>query len=444
MAVVAGSHVDAASGDAAAVPRRKKTAAERRSQRSRAQARAVAHLLAGFKEVESHRGNAVSKTATTFSRALRCLSSGGWVLHEKTVASATSSVASSCGAELATSVGLEVRDADVVPALREVRGLQDEAASTTRLRAAEVAPAPVVVGRLDDAASSGRLRAADVAPAPDGVGLQGLLGELQGLRGEAASSIRLRAAEVAPAPDGVGFQEATVSERLPGADVATAPGGNQGLQVSVGRVQVDGSASAASASAADVYTLRRDAKAAETTAVGCEVRRPFIDLFQAENCVAGSDVGRSSTSSSSRLACAIDLAIINDYFNEGEGELRKQELRRWFLLLHEMLRAALASSSREDVNFVGSEEDFDKLQVDVRRALWAYDEATPRVRFGSLELDAIKRSVKKGRRGPGASDVHKMSYVKLLQHLQVADPGLVTWHLRVDGWRQQVLLAAGS
>jgi hypothetical protein len=85
MDVVAGSHGDAAAIAAAdaAAGRRRKTAAERRAQRARAQARAVSHLLAGFDEVAAHRGNAVSRTASIFSRALRCLKSGGWALYEK-------------------------------------------------------------------------------------------------------------------------------------------------------------------------------------------------------------------------------------------------------------------------------------------------------------------------------------------------------------------------
>jgi hypothetical protein len=97
MDVVAGSHGNAAAVAAAdaAAGRRRKTAAERRAQRARAQARAVSHLLAGFDEVAAHRGNAVSKTASIFSRALRCLKSGGWVLHEKTGAPVLSSAASS-------------------------------------------------------------------------------------------------------------------------------------------------------------------------------------------------------------------------------------------------------------------------------------------------------------------------------------------------------------
>jgi hypothetical protein len=57
--------------------RRRKTAAERRSQRARASARAVSHILAGFVEVEAHRGNAVSKAASTFVLALRLLQDGG-------------------------------------------------------------------------------------------------------------------------------------------------------------------------------------------------------------------------------------------------------------------------------------------------------------------------------------------------------------------------------
>jgi hypothetical protein len=53
---------------AAAVPRRKKTAAERRTQYQRAQSRAVSRILSGFVEIQSHRGNRLSLLA----EALRC------------------------------------------------------------------------------------------------------------------------------------------------------------------------------------------------------------------------------------------------------------------------------------------------------------------------------------------------------------------------------------
>jgi hypothetical protein len=111
--VVAGlAHGDPAAG--ATAVRRRKSAAERRAQRARAQARAVSHLLAGFEEVAAHRGNAVSRTATTFSWALRCLSAGGWTLHEKsgaragegpTTASSSAASAFSGVAERTTRVG---------------------------------------------------------------------------------------------------------------------------------------------------------------------------------------------------------------------------------------------------------------------------------------------------------------------------------------------------
>ena len=57
-------------GSDAAAPRRKKSAAERRAQRSRAEARVVGRLLAAFSDLSHHRGSAPTRLGRAFAAAL--------------------------------------------------------------------------------------------------------------------------------------------------------------------------------------------------------------------------------------------------------------------------------------------------------------------------------------------------------------------------------------
>jgi hypothetical protein len=406
MAVVAGNHGNAAAGEAAAVPRRKKTAAERRGQRARAQARAIAHLLAGFKEVETHRGNAVSRTATTFSRALRCLSSGGWVLHEKTVASATSSVASSCGAELATSVGLEVRDADVVPALSEVRWLAS-AASVASAIVARAAPAPDGVG-FQEATVAERLRDAEVAPAPvDGQGLQ--VG-LQGLRGEAASSVRLRAADVAPAPDGVGSrsQSAALAASVASAIVAMAPAPDGA-----------GSRSQSAASAASVASAIAARRPADV--LGVHVQKVDIKGIAVPNVSGTSSCASASTASVDTLRKIAKLAQ-----NENDARRVAAESAQWDNAVDMAYLARSCGQIRDALDIAGEGE----LLNDVQTA-FARDDGSELSRFTKEEKGAIMRVAGRG------CALHVMEYSELLLLLMQADRGLWERQVRVSAWSQR-------
>eukprot|EP00969_Alexandrium_andersonii_P098539 4348797-Alexandrium_andersonii.AAC.1 len=56
---------------APAIDRRRKTAAERRAQARRAEARMVSRLLQGFASLDGHRGNALTKAARQFANSLR-------------------------------------------------------------------------------------------------------------------------------------------------------------------------------------------------------------------------------------------------------------------------------------------------------------------------------------------------------------------------------------
>jgi hypothetical protein len=457
---------DSSVGPAAA--RRRKTAAERRAQRSRAQARAVSHILAGFMEITAHRGNAVSRTASTFVGALRFLRDGGSALalaahaaDEEAVATSSKAAVSAAHAEgreeaassATPSVSLAGGDAMPIEQVLLAEGCENKVAKV-------FAEPDVVLG--DDkgscvtllegdhggkAAETGTSCTSAAAASSSSCSSRRPVIELFG-------DVQVAKVDVMVDAAGADIEEAGVAAAGEGASApSSAPAVVSALSGGAARRLASSSSAAC---AADTFVHEKEGSG-EAVRVPRDERRKVAKVIPPKaagvtkdgNMVTGGKVATSRTASASsssagrsfiglfdvgggqveHTAPVVSAGQTSEAIRSAEAEsvarrlVASESSSVWSSQEKLLSLACIFDALRDMIEEAGEEERLSAVQL----AILNFN-GTPLSRFASEEKRAIRRVV--------SGDLGMMTYTKLLGFLRKADRHLWRSHQQVDRWRE--------